>query len=337
MKKIYITLAFVAISLGTFAQGSSKKESSLNKTISAPSIQKNSDQLIGDDNTILVGSGKTEGGADTAGHSFTGHYLPIFNSQGGDPADLFVQEYDSGGFVLGTFRGTPGEKVPPYTAVIQGYKNTTGVPALITEALIQFGPVGHGASHSSADSIMVYLSTYSTSQSVQSFHCETSSYGPGGPQWWGGGNFAKAAVLKVDNINGSDNFDDYAYTSIPFPSAYSTNKDFFVGLDFSSLIKTNVVGSDTVGLEFIDSVGIFSDNEGDALGLDYLYFYGEPDPNHYRLIPANCWFTDGFDVTAAIFVVLSDHTGVEDFFNGMKLVSNYPNPAVASTTIQHIK
>lgn len=108
--------------------------------------------------------------------------------------------------------------------------------------------------------------------------------------------------------------------AVSFSSPVNVPIDFALGLDFSS------IGNDTIG--------IVSTTDGDALQTE-LTFDKWSDNSWHSLLEPNNW---GLDFDMYIFAVIDNSSaGIEsdNYFDGIKLSQNQPNPVSTTTLIQY--
>ncbi len=103
-----------------------------------------------------------------------------------------------------------------------------------------------------------------------------------------------------------------------FASPVSTSSDFALGFTMA-------------GLAAGDTVGLVTSTDGDAGGFD-LAWEEWSDNSWHSFLDANNW---GLDLDMFILAIVDQNVGVTEFYNGIKMNQNYPNPAVGSTTINY--
>ena len=134
---------------------------------------------------------------------------------------------------------------------------------------------------------------------------------------------SEVLLADVDTVFGS-------YTFFPFATPANVTEDFAVTLDYSSCLLNQ------------DTVAVFADEDGDGGGVGYtwgrLSFWigtitGNPAQSAWAYPAA--FLQDGIDVNLAIFAIVSESSSIENqnFFDGLKLSQNYPNPTADNAKI----
>lgn len=103
-----------------------------------------------------------------------------------------------------------------------------------------------------------------------------------------------------------------------FASPVATSSDFALGFTMA-------------GLAAGDTVGLVTSTDGDAGGFD-LSWEEWSDNTWHSFLDANNW---GLDLDMFILAIVDQNVGVNEYYNGIKMTQNYPNPAVGSTTINY--
>jgi len=117
--------------------------------------------------------------------------------------------------------------------------------------------------------------------------------------------------------------DTAGYNLVTFTTPASFAGDFAIAMQ-------------TAPLAAGDTVGLLCDDINDAADLDLAFHFVGGSYNKW-MVTDNVFSATGSgdtDNNIAIFPILCDATGVNEFFNGMKL-STYPNPASVNTTIEY--
>ena len=143
--------------------------------------------------------------------------------------------------------------------------------------------------------------------------------GTGGTPTMGPGEVLGSQTQLFDDAD--TNF--LAFNVFTFDEVIGVNGDFAISMNFENLYSTG------------DTIGLVSDQVGDAYGLDYVFSKLRVNNNWYV---TNSLYGGQLDNNVAIFAVLdANSVGIdsEDFFYGMKLDAPAPNPAVNSTTIKY--
>ena len=294
MKKTYLLFSALLLSTAAFSQN--------NNFQSKPFIE--STKVFSKTNS----SDRTIGNPDTTGFVNFTDFLPQFASIS---QTAIIYGYSGGGYVFGNNKD--GLKICG-----QGYQNINATPVKIIAALVWFGAKQRDLQGGAASKVVVSLfdmaanKAYNTDGSGAFNNTTLNAPGPSG--------LAKSSVeLLWDDIDTVGNNMNY----LVFPTASYCLGDFAITVDASTL---------TAG----DTVGIVSDNIGDAQELDYAFHKIGTKwivTDQAFSVAANGG-TGGLDLSIAIFAVLSDATGVNEYFNGMKL-NTYPNPANKTATIEY--
>lgn len=118
-------------------------------------------------------------------------------------------------------------------------------------------------------------------------------------------------------INDVDTGMSMTFTAFMFPTQQTVTSDYAISIDFTNT--------------YPDTLGMVSTVDGDGMGLE-LAMEQWSDGGWYTLTGAG-WGSSDFDMV--IFPVVEMNTGVENnFVDGVKM-SNYPNPAIETTTINY--
>lgn len=247
---------------------------------------------------------------DTTGIVNVTDFQPEFLPNGGSAA---IYGYSGGGYIF-------GNNVDGLNICGQGYQNLGPIPVNILGVLAWFSTMESDMG-SSANSKVVFSAyvmapnkAYNTNGSGTFNSTTLNAPGPSGA--------AKATAnllfSAIDTVN---------FTYIPFPTPATFTGDFIVAMDAGS---TNLAAGDTVGL--------VSDNQNDANNADLCFHkYGTKWYVTDQLFSPAAAPDNGsgaLDNNVALWAVLEDATGVNEFFNGMKLTT-YPNPAVNNVTVEY--
>ena len=245
---------------------------------------------------------------DTTGWVNFVDFMPQFGSVSGNAV---FYSYTGGGYVYGNNVSVNNLKI-----VAQGYLNIAPTPVKIIGAIVWFGgkqsDAGSSASSKVTISIMDMASNkaYNTNGSGTFNSTTLNAVGPTGSAK------ASADVLFTD-------IDTVNWNYVAFATPTTCVADFAIVADFTPLAAG-------------DTAGLVSDSKNDAANLDYAF----------HKIGTKWFVTDqlfssaatggslGFDNDIALFAVVSDATGVNEFFNGMKLTT-YPNPTTDHATIEY--
>jgi hypothetical protein len=132
----------------------------------------------------------------------------------------------------------------------------------------------------------------------------------------------KSTALATAEVTLAD-ADTANYTFFPFATPANVTEDFAVTLDYSSCLINQ------------DTISVLADQDGDGGGVGYtwgrLSFWistisGNPVQAAWAYPAA--FLQDPLDVNLAIFAIVGGNTSINDqnFFDGLKLGQNYPNP-----------
>ena len=251
------------------------------------------------------------GNPDTTGLVNVTDFLPAFNKA----APTFFS-YTGGGYLYGNNRSGNAFK-----EVAQGYQNIIGSPVKVIGALMWFG--GKQSDLGSSTTSKVTLKVYNLVANKAYNQNATTPFFNSTVLNWPGPNIvlATADILypAIDTAASAP----YNYVAFATPATTaSAAEGFAIGCDFSTLAAG-------------DTVGLVSDAANNALNIDYAY----------HRTGSGKWFvsdelfsgaaaTGGLDNDIALWAVIADATGVNEYFNGMKLTT-YPNPAVNNVTIEY--
>lgn len=248
---------------------------------------------------------------DTAGLVNFTEFLPEF---AGISGQAVIFGYTGGGYVFGN-----NVSVNQLRIVGQGYSNLNGIPVRVDGALLWFGGKESDAGSSATSKVVVtgYDVVANRSRNTNgsgTFNSSTNNWpGPAA------GSPKCTADLLFSDI------DTIGMNYVPFASPATFTSDLALVMDVTSLAAG-------------DTVGLVSDQVGDAQELDFTW----------HKIGANWYVSDqlfspaaspdlgtgGLNLDIAMWPVLCDATGVNEFFNGMKLTT-YPNPAADKATIEY--
>jgi hypothetical protein len=235
---------------------------------------------------------------DTTGLVNTTDFSPIFLPAGGSAS---YYGYLGGGQLF-------GNNVDDLNACAQGYINLNGIPVAIEGVLMWFGSKEQDLSSSPTSKVVVKAWKLAPNKATNDNGSGGGAMNSPGPATSLNAPIASADLLfsDIDTVN---------FNYVAFPSAPQTAGDFAVGVDFFSLAAG-------------DTTGLVCDADGDAANADLAF-------HNYM----NTWYvTDyafgGLDVNIALWAVVHDATGVNEFFQGMKMTT-YPNPASSNSTIEY--
>ncbi len=295
MKKIYL---LASAALFTFAANAQNSESGNAHVLQTKTIN----HVIPADRIACP---------DTAGWANFTDFLPEFASISGQAV---IFGYTGGGYVFGN-----NVSVNQLRIVAQGYSNLNATPIKVQGALLWFGGQESDAGSSATSKVVItgYDVVANRSRNTNgsgTFNSSTNNWpGP-----------ASGAPKCTADLLFSD-IDTLGMNYVPFPTPATFLGDMALVMDVTTLAAG-------------DTVGLVSDQIGDAQNLDFTW----------HKIGSNWYVSDqlfspaaapdlgsgGLDLDIAMFPVLCDATGVDEFFNGMKLTT-YPNPAVDKATIEY--
>ncbi len=303
MKKIYTLAASAFISLYSFAQiseagkGIVLSHETFNRYVSV-------DRLTSPDTTGLV--------------NFT-DFLPEFAPSG----SIYNFGYSGGGYVYGNNVSTN------LRICAQGYQNIIGTPVTVIGAIAWFTEKQSDLASSPTSKVVIKAYAMAANRSANTNSSGTFNQTLNWP-----GPVATASAT-ADILYADIDTTTFNYVTFSTPPSYAA--DFAIAADF-----TGLAAGDTAGLicdkPFI-ATGAAA-GPGDAGNFDYTFHY-------YNSVSK--WFvTDQLfspaaapdlgsgkcDNNVALFAVVSDATGVNEFFNGMKLTT-YPNPAVNNVVVEY--
>ncbi|MCW3084559.1 MAG: Pectinesterase [Bacteroidetes bacterium] len=294
MKKIYLIAGATLLSVATFAQTGSKAGKA-HVNGTKPFVHASSVERAGNDTTGIVNV-----------IDFLPEFLP-----GGGAASIYG--YTGGGYIY-------GNNVDGLNVCAQGYANLNATPVHIVGALIWFAAMESDAGSSATSKLKINTynlaanKAYNTDNSGTFNSTVLNAEGPSGVAV----STADLLFSNIDTMPGEWNY-------VPLSVVATFTGDFAIGVDATSLAAG-------------DTVGIVSDNQNDAANIDLAFHkYGTKWYVTDALFsdPASPTFgTGGLDNDIAIWAVISDATGVTEFYNGMKLTT-YPNPTVDKATVEY--
>jgi hypothetical protein len=296
MKKIYLIAGSAIISLVSFAQPNAAGKGTI---LSSKSLNRNvsAERLTNPDTTGLV--------------NYT-DFQPEFAPSG----MIYNFGYTGGGYVY-------GNNVDGLNICAQGYQNIIGSPMKVIGAIAWF--VEKQSDLTSSGTSKVVVKAYNI-QPNRAANTNGSGTFNSTLNWPGPAATAAASAdilfTDIDTVN-------FNYVAFATPPTFMG--DFAIACDFSTL-----AAGDTAGL--ICDKPFTPGSPGDAMNLDYTYhFYsGKWYVTDQMFSPAaGPDFGSGqCDNDCALFAVVSDATGVNEFVNGMKLTT-YPNPATDNVTFEY--
>ncbi len=146
-----------------------------------------------------------------------------------------------------------------------------------------------------------------------------------GPGTDGGGNTVSTAPGTVVA------FQDELLSALDTGTQYATGANIWM---LSSPVSTSsdfAIGFTMSGLAAGDTVGLVSSTDGDAGGMDLSWEEWSDNTWHSFLDPNN-W---NLDLDMFILAIVDQNVGVTEYYHGMTMTQNYPNPAYSTTTINY--
>lgn len=261
------------------------------------------------------GVAQTTTPTDTTGLTSSGNFTPVF---AGISNQATSYGYTGGGYIFGN--NISGNQ---FKECAQGYLNINQATLGIEEVILFFaGKTGVSNDPTSKAVVKVYTMAAD----------KANNYDPNGTNMLSV-NAPGPSVLKGSTDILFDDMDTnfLAFNIVSFsPPVFIDQTDFAIGFDFSDLKSKN------------DTIGLLSDSQGDAEELDYAFL--KPGNNQWYTadvlfsLPPNGNGTGVLDNNIALFAVIDEnYVGIEspEFFNGMKLSQNNPNPVNGNTVIQY--
>lgn len=224
--------------------------------------------------------------------------------------------YGSASLTTGFLYGNNGS-ANGFKEVAQGYQNLNPTPVKVIGALMWFG--GKESDMGSSGTSKVVVNTYDLAP-LKAYNVNAGAFNYTVLNATGPNLVRSSADILFTDIDTAGNLN-----YVTFGTVQTYVGDFCVSVDFSTLAAG-------------DTAGLVSDDVNSALELDYAF--------HKSVIGTTTrWFvtdelfsgapaTGLFDNNIALWAVIADATGVDEFFNGMKLTT-YPNPAVNNVTIEY--
>jgi hypothetical protein len=243
---------------------------------------------------------------DTAGWTESGNFAPVF---AGISGEVVAFGYLGGGWVY-------GNNADGLNECAQGFLNVNQATLGVEEVLLLFtGKTGVSQSPTSKCVVKVYNMAANKARNTDGAGGQAvNSPGPN--------QLLASQDYFFDDIDTT--FGNWNVIAFPAP-VFVNGTDFAVSVDFSNLNLAQ------------DTAGLLCDQIGDADGLDYAFhkFQGSWYVTDFAFSQSG---TDDVDNDIAIFAVIDEnYIGVEslEFFNGMKLSQNNPNPMNGNTVIQY--
>lgn len=243
---------------------------------------------------------------DTTGWVDSGNWAPVF---AGISGEVVAFGYQGGGWVY-------GNNADGLNECAQGFLNVNQATLGIEEVLMLFtGKTGVSGSATSKAVVKVYSMAANKARNTDGAGGQAVN-SPGPNQLLGSQDYF------FDDIDTT--FGNWNVVTFPTP-VFINGTDFAVSVDFSNLNAAQ------------DTAGLLCDQVGDADGLDYAFhkFQGSWYVTDFAFSQTG---SGDVDNDIAIFAVIDENfIGVEslEFFNGMKLSQNNPNPMNGNTVIQY--
>ncbi len=296
MKKIYTLASAMVITMALSAQSIISEE---NKAIPASS------------NHIALHKGNNEKTpTDTSGFDVSGKFLPVFAPDG----QVWNFGYTGGGYVYGVNISQNN-----FTRNAQGYTNVNNATVCIEEVLLWFIGKKNVSSTNPTMTIGIHKMGPNKAYTWDGSQLQLNAPGP------------EVASLATATLA----FNDFDTTwpnlvSVPLANPVKIfNADFAITANFEAVKLA------------ADTFGFATDGVGSAGGANLAFHYVGGNVNGY--IVTNTIFTSqgsGIDNTIAMFAVLEYNCAAavpeSEYFNGMKLSQNMPNPSADATTIRYI-
>lgn len=246
---------------------------------------------------------------DTTGLVNFTDFLPEFASVSNSYS---IYGYTGGGYIF-------GNNVDGLNINGQGYQNLGPIPVKIIGVIAQFGRLQSDLGSSPTSKVVISAYDMAANKALNTTGSGTFNstvYNAPGPN----GVAKSSADLLFSAIDTTTNWN---YVAFATPANFIG--DFAIILDAST---PNLAAGDTVGL--------LSDSQNDALNLDYgvSKYSGKWYVTDQLYSNAAAGGSGDLDLDVALFAVVSDATGVNEYFQGMKLTT-YPNPAVNNVTVEY--
>jgi hypothetical protein len=262
---------------------------------------------------------------DTTGLANYVDFLPEFYPSGSGGIYYYEWDYNMpyGGYYFGNNRNG-------WNVWAQGYYNVNPTPVKVIGAIVWFRKKQSDLTTNSNS--VVTIGAYAMAANKAYNTDGSGTYNLNTANWTGPATITpvvsatKAFSVLDTTIAARTNGKNY----VAFSPAPTFTGDFAISIDTRTL-----VAGDTVGILADD----FTTNDAQNLDYNYVLSYGSGG----KWIAIDYWGSNdaspdfgsgGFDLNLAIFAVVSDATGVNEFFNGMKLTT-YPNPSVEKATIEY--
>lgn len=303
MKKIYLLLATITVSLSATAQLAKQETIGSVKSIGT------STKMTSNLSTAKVA---TAAAGDTTGWSNFVDFLPEFDQSGGQ---LTIFGSTSGGYVYG--------KNASISTCAQAYYNVNLTPISIEKVIMWAARKDMAATPLATSNLSVSIWSMAANK-ARTYIAPTGTATAGTFTLDSYGPNVKANPTALVNIANVDTTTmsslGFAWTVATFATPIQTSADFAI-----------VVNS--YGLASTDTVGFISDPVGDAQGIN-MTFHATASGNWYKT-NGGAYAAGALDNDIAFFAVLGTVSAVKDYYNGVKLSALYPNPTKDIATISY--
>lgn len=244
---------------------------------------------------------------DTTGIVNITDFLPEYNPNGTQSS---FYGYVGGGKLY-------GNNADNLNACAQGYQNLNAIPVKIIGVMTWVGGKSSttGASGGANSKIIVKAWNMAANKAYN-----TNGATPPVPALNSEGPSTTLAspIASVDVVYADIDTADFLYAAFATPVLVTGN--FAVGVDFNTLAAG-------------DTAGLVCDAVNSAGNVD-LAFHNTANKWYVTDLLFSTSGSGEFDNDIAIWAVLADATGVNEYFNGMKLTT-YPNPTTERATIEY--
>jgi hypothetical protein len=256
---------------------------------------------------------------DTTGFGFNiKDILPIYK---GSESPLIASQ---GGYVFGN-----NGQASNFLAVAQGYQSSSGVPIKLEGVMYSFARLEHDDKNASTSSkVVVKIHNMDFNSAYNKNMSDPTKLNTTVKNWVGpaSGAALDSVDLLFSSIDTSFSQGAPRLQYIAFPNKPVLNGDFAIGMDFRTLAPG-------------DTLGLWNDGKGSANQFDLAFVLSVRSVDRWMVADmfwsGNANGYDGaIDCNLALFAVFSAATGVNEYYNGMKLTA-YPVPANDHTTIEY--
>jgi len=259
--------------------------------------------------TTTAVSGRTILNPDTTGVVNITDFLPAFDLT----SPTFYSYGIAGnthGYLYGNNSSTNGFK-----QVAQGYQNVNGYAVDVIGALCWFG--GKQSDLGSSGTSKVVIKAYDMQPNL-AYNVNAGAFNSTVLNWPGPSTMKASTDILFADIDTAN----FNYVSFATTASICATCDFAISCDLSTLAAG-------------DTAGLVSDAANDALNQDYAYHQtGNGKWFVTDEMFSGATATGGLDNSIALWAVITEATGVNEFFNGMKLTT-FPNPTVNNAVIEY--